>query len=767
MTAADHKRVIDHCCDRGIPMRKIQVGLLVLAIITAVSLAARADEIPTRLIKLSDKVLVFKCGELHPSGVNVTAIVTKKGIVVIDTSLAPSIASEIRRRIETEFGRSDFSYVINTHFHFDHTNGNQVFSDAIIIGHDKCPAAMRLFADGLEGFIAQRRTWLASREEGLKALDPNSNEAKAAREMISLEKLLLADLSSGFVSTPPSMMFSDRMTLQLGDVTLELIYYGPAHTEDNIFIYVPEEKLLVIGDQFGHGSLAMTLPGTPIDVPRWLETLDSLLNGEKQIEHVVGGHWLIPLDELKSRRDYIRELWDGVLAAKKEGLDTEAAVSRLSLENGFTGIRKYVDVTSDRVRNEHGMNIRIFLQAILESAAAKLEAMIRDEGLQKALAEFNTSVRKNNSYYIDEREFNALGYRLLNAGEIEAAIAVFTINTEEFPASWNTWDSLGEAYVNAADKENAVKNYQKSLELNPQNENAAWAIRRIDIQIYDTLNQTKEASRFRPGENTGLKGPYLGQEPPGLEPKVFAPGIVSTAGGFEFSCTFSPDCREFYFNRELDIWWCHLTDEGWTAPEPAPFNTPQLDHEPHITLDGKRLFFGSNRPRPGGGEDPYGIWMMERTTDGWSTPRFMFRAMYVTSSLDGTLYIGNRVYLEGGAYVLHPAGNLYSPPEKLQASVNTGSGNGWTHPGVSPDGNCIVFDSIRAGALGGEGDDDFYVSFRASDGSWSTPVHLTEISTPGSNMCAYFTPDGKYLFYHAAGDIYWVSTKTIYKHKDK
>ncbi len=461
-------------------MRKVQAVLLVLAVITAVSQTANADEIPFRLTRLSDKVLVLKSGEFVPTGVNVTAIATEKGIVVIDTNLAPSIARELRNRIETEFGRSDFAYVINTHYHLDHTNGNQVFSDALIVGHDNCPAGMQRFADGLENFLPQRQARLAAREEEFKSLDPNSDAAKMLSETIAREKLMLADLGSGFVSTPPSLTFNDKLTLNLGDVTLELIYYGPAHTEDNIFVYIPEEKLLVAGDQFLQGSLAMTLLGMPTDVPRWLETLDSLLDGEKQIEHVVGGHWLIPLDELKSRRDYIRELWDGVIAAQKEGLDADTAAGRLSLDGGFSSIRNYMDITSERTRNEHNMNIIIFFRQSQESAAAKLEALIRDQGLEKALAEFNQNIRPKNTYFIDEREFNALGYQLLNSGEVEAAIAVLIIYTEEFPGSWNAWDSLGEAYTNAGDREKAIESYNKSLSLNPQNENAKAMLKRLE-----------------------------------------------------------------------------------------------------------------------------------------------------------------------------------------------------------------------------------------------------------------------------------------------
>ena len=722
---------------------------------------------PFRLIKLSERVLVFKTGELVPWGVNVTAIATEKGIVVIDTGLVPGLAREFRRNIEQEFGRSDFAYVINTHHHFDHTNGNQVFSDATIIGHQKCPAYMQSFADNLENELTGIARELVQIEEELNSLDPDTDEAKVLKENLFLNNAMIEDLRSDYVLTPPTLTFSDRITLDLGDLTLELVYYGPAHTEGDILIYIPEAKLLATGDLFWKGSLDMVRPEINVDVPRWLETLNSLLDEDKEIEHVIGGHDMTTPEEMRSRCDYIRELWDGVIAAQKEGLDADAASDRLSLDGGFSSIRNYMDITSERTRNEHNMNIMIFFRQLQESAAAKLEALIRDQDLEKALIEFNDKIRQGNLHYIDEREFNALGYRLLNAGSIEAALAVFTINTEEFPDSWNTWDSLGEAYTNAGDKDKAIAYYQKSLELNPQNRNATSQIQRIDGIIFDRSNQTKEANRFHPGENTGLKGSYLGQQPPGLEPKVFAPGIVSIAEGFEFSCTFSPDGKEFYFNRGTDIWWSHLTDEGWTAPEPAPFNTPQLDHEPHISLDGSRLFFGSNRPRAGVDGNPYGIWMMERAGDGWGEPQFILQAMYVSSTLDGTIICGDMASPEGGVLFLRPTGDGYSAPVKLQCSTTTGHNDDWHHPAISPDGGFIIFDSMRAGALGGEGDSDFYLSFLKDDGSWSEASHLTDISTPGDNMCAYITPDGKYLFYHAARDIYWVSTEAINQLKNK
>jgi 3-oxoadipate enol-lactonase len=71
-----------------------------------------------------------------------------------------------------------------------------------------------------------------------------------------------------------------------------------------------------------------------------------------------------------------------------------------------------------------------------------------------------------------EREMNALGYRYLQKGKIKEAIELFKLNTAAYPNSSNTYDSLGEAYLADGQKDLAIKNYEKSLELNPNNANA-------------------------------------------------------------------------------------------------------------------------------------------------------------------------------------------------------------------------------------------------------------------------------------------------------
>jgi len=78
-----------------------------------------------------------------------------------------------------------------------------------------------------------------------------------------------------------------------------------------------------------------------------------------------------------------------------------------------------------------------------------------------------------------ETEVNALGYQVMVAGQLPAAIEVFKLNVAAYPNSWNAYDSLGEAYMNAGNKELAIENYEKSIEINPGNANGIAMLERL------------------------------------------------------------------------------------------------------------------------------------------------------------------------------------------------------------------------------------------------------------------------------------------------
>jgi hypothetical protein len=179
-----------------------------------------------------------------------------------------------------------------------------------------------------------------------------------------------------------------------------------------------------------------------------------------------------------------------------------------------------------------------------------------------------------------------------------------------------------------------------------------------------------------------LKGPYLGQKLPGITPKTYAPGIISTADNNEFCASFSPDGKEFYFNRGMTIMVCRLQKKGWTAPEPASFNGNYRNHEAHLAFDNKRIFFGGSRP-----PHPYGIWLTERSTSGWSEPRRLWDGMYVTTSKNGNIYFGVEFPNPAHFVMTKFADTSYVSltRQKIKFAVSHPKGQSIFHPAIAPD----------------------------------------------------------------------------------
>lgn len=129
------------------------------------------------------------------------------------------------------------------------------------------------------------------------------------------------------------------------------------------------------------------------------------------------------------------------------------------------------------------------------SLAEKLAKTITDKGVAAGIAEYHDlKAKQANQYDFGEEELNRLGYQLLQRGKRDEAIEIFKLNVEAYPKGFNTYDSLGEAYMVAGNKELAIVNYKKSLELNAANRNATETLKRleskaepVDTKSYDAF----------------------------------------------------------------------------------------------------------------------------------------------------------------------------------------------------------------------------------------------------------------------------------------
>lgn len=107
-------------------------------------------------------------------------------------------------------------------------------------------------------------------------------------------------------------------------------------------------------------------------------------------------------------------------------------------------------------------------RVVFPDAARQLRLAIDREGTTVLRAAYEALKRRYPAEYFTEAVLNGLGYDLLREGRVGDAVTVFELNVEEYPASWNPHDSLGDAYRAAGEKERAIASYRRSLQLNPQ-----------------------------------------------------------------------------------------------------------------------------------------------------------------------------------------------------------------------------------------------------------------------------------------------------------
>ena len=228
--------------------------------------------------RITDKILVFRSGQY--AQVTAGLILTSAGAVLIDTLLYPDESLRIRRYVESGL-RSSVRYVINTHFHADHTTGTCFFPEAQVVSHRLC--AEILATRGREGL------------ERLKATSP---------EFEPVELVI------------PNITFEGQMSFELGEFRFTL-RSSPGHSPDSIVCLVHGEDILFAADT------VMPIPyfvdGSFDDLER---SLGLLL--DQEYENIVQGHGDIILrgeapGKIASDLEYLRRLSEAVGNALENG----------------------------------------------------------------------------------------------------------------------------------------------------------------------------------------------------------------------------------------------------------------------------------------------------------------------------------------------------------------------------------------------------------------------------------------------------------------
>ena len=142
----------------------------------------------------------------------------------------------------------------------------------------------------------------------------------------------------------------------------------------------------------------------------------------------------------------------------------------IMITNGGAGYNIYRQVFCDWITWKHGVSMGDRCN-IKKPIASKLKQILEQEGVNNVTQRYSElKEREGVSYNFSEDQLNQLGYYYLGEDQVDIAIVLFKINVEAFPHSSNVYDSYGEALLKKGDREGAIENYKKSVELNPGNE---------------------------------------------------------------------------------------------------------------------------------------------------------------------------------------------------------------------------------------------------------------------------------------------------------
>jgi hypothetical protein len=248
-------------------------------------------------------------------------------------------------------------------------------------------------------------------------------------------------------------------------------------------------------------------------------------------------------------------------------------------------------------------------------------------------------------------------------------------------------------------------------------------------------------------QSSGMKGPYLGQKPPGRTPELFAPDAYRGVEAHD-PPAFSRDGTEIYvpvMGNNEQVRYFRSTDGAWSR-ETAPFDVPPLLNGLFLSPSGQRLYLLVHED---GRENFYyldrvdGRWSKRQSLGGEVNSLPTHWSFSVTSREH--LYFAS----EGDLYVSRFDGRKHTQPVRLPGPVNTGADE--MCPFIAPDESCLLFarDERKAADQSGRITKDIFICFRLQGDAWSEAVPVGPgVNFPGvDDLCPVVSPDGKYLFF--------------------
>ena len=325
-------------------MKTLVIGLAIATSLFAlVNLSSAQNDAPAGTIETrSHTFKPVADGIYHVTGTGAVNVMShamliegEHDLLVVDSHVSPNAGMALIDAIKSVSAKP-VRYLINTHYHFDHAHGNQVFPQEVeIIGHrytrEKLTGELGnvleestflSFTEGVPGQIEQMQAQLATTE--------NVDQRAELQARIAVQQAHLNSLA-GIEPTPPNITIEESMsiyqTVRGGGREIQIAHLGRGHTGGDVVVFLPEEKIIYTGD--------LMVPFLPYmgdaHVDEWPDTLERLK--EFDFDTLLPGHG--PIVEGKERIDmlqaYLRDLWANTEALMQRGLSAEQAAEEIDM----------------------------------------------------------------------------------------------------------------------------------------------------------------------------------------------------------------------------------------------------------------------------------------------------------------------------------------------------------------------------------------------------------------------------------------------------
>lgn len=262
---------------------------------------------------------------------NAAVVETDRAVLVVDSHVTPGGAWALREELKAVTPKP-IRYVVNSHHHFDHAHGNQIYGpDVEIIGsefaREMILAGKSVDARPYEWFVGAVPAQIAQLEKRLAAATDAAERERLAEQLASQRNHL--EGVRAVKPTPPTVTVSERLTLHDGGREIRIMFLGRGHTGGDLVVYLPKERVVATGDLLVEN---ISYSGEAY-VPEWIETLERLK--ALDFDMVLPGHGnafkgKAKIDHFQA---YLRALWAETKKLHDAGVPMEEAARQIDLRS--------------------------------------------------------------------------------------------------------------------------------------------------------------------------------------------------------------------------------------------------------------------------------------------------------------------------------------------------------------------------------------------------------------------------------------------------